>query len=488
MDRENNKINTEDIPSVKSNYKDELMVIMAVFSVFVILILLDAFHAVYAYAKDNPEYQIDKIVLLYIPLSLMSIWGASLQFRQKRELIKSYYIDKLTGVPNRVAFRSDFEKRSSSNLVVVNIVNFKTVNKTLGLEEGDELLKKAIVLLQEIVGEFASEKIYRLYGDELGFFYDGDEKKTKSVCRQIQDKFQKTLITTDDIEIRLDINMSFSGIEPKFQTAMMAMERARVEPDNAVVSYDDAMNDVSASKHNILMLKIIKAAIEQNKVFPFFQAMVDNQSGKVCKYEALARIKNSNDEIIMPIEFLSLSKRLKLYPQITKLIIEKSFEIFDKRDEELSINLTYGDITNKDMVSFITYKLNQYPNVAKKLTVEILETENVDDYEKLLHFYQNIKLFGSKLAIDDFGSGYSNIMHIFKLKPDYIKIDGSLIQSIDTNAQNKVFVKSVVSFAKSYGIKTVAEFVSNERLAEVVKELEIDISQGYYYAEPKELS
>ena len=453
-----------------------------------ILVLLDAFNWVYVFATAHQDYHIDKIVMLYFPLSLMSIWGASLQFRRKRELIKSYYVDKLTGVPNRVAFRKDFANRENDILVMINIIDFKMVNKTLGLKEGDEFLKRAILHIQKLVDDEFGEAIYRLYGDELGFFVSFKHKENvKEKCKTIQHDFQKTSISTMDIEINLDINIAYSDTTPLFQTTMMAMEKARNAPNNEIMKYLKSMNDTTVSAQNILMLKIIKRAIKQDLMVPYYQALIDNKTGKVCKYEALVRIKDINGRIISPIEFLTISKRVKLYPAITKIVVEKSFETFKDRPEMFSVNLSYGDISNCETMEFFRGVLKANPETAKRLTVEILETEDIQDYANLLSFYRDIQKYGCKLAIDDFGAGYSNVMHVLMLKPDYIKIDGSLIKDILASDENQTFVKSIISFSKKYGIKTVAEFVATKELAEYVSEIGIDISQGYHYAQPVEI-
>jgi EAL domain-containing protein (putative c-di-GMP-specific phosphodiesterase class I) len=290
-----------------------------------------------------------------------------------------------------------------------------------------------------------------------------------------------------DIEINLDINIAYSDTTPLFQTTMMAMEKARNSPNNEIMKYSNTMNDSTVSAQNILMLKIVKRAIKQDLVVPYYQALIDNKTGKVYKYEALVRIKDINGRIIAPIEFLTISKRVKLYPAITKIVVEKSFETFKDRPEMFSVNLSYGDISNSETMEFFRGVLKANPETAKRLTIEILETEDIQDYANLLAFYRDIQKYGCKLAIDDFGAGYSNVMHVLMLKPDYIKIDGSLIKDILASDENQTFVKSIISFSKKYGIETVAEFVATKELAEYVSEIGIDISQGYHYAQPVEI-
>nr|WP_297890535.1 EAL domain-containing protein [Sulfurihydrogenibium sp.] len=119
------------------------------------------------------------------------------------------------------------------------------------------------------------------------------------------------------------------------------------------------------------------------------------------------------------------------------------------------------------------------------MTFEILESEGIENYEDVSGFIKEVKSYGSKIAIDDFGSGYSNFAHMLKLDVDYLKIDSSLIKNIHQDKNSQIIVQTIVGFAKKLGIKTIAEFVHNREVFEKVRELGVDYSQGYYIGEPK---
>ena len=170
--------------------------------------------------------------------------------------------------------------------------------------------------------------------------------------------------------------------------------------------------------------------------------------------------------------------------KLTKVVIKKSFEYFKDKDYEFSINLTLEDITNKNISSYIIEMLKEY-NIASKVVFEIVESEGIQDFTYVNNFIDRVKELGCKIAIDDFGSGYSNFEYLIKLNADYIKIDGSLIKDILVNKNNQEIVITIVDFAKRQGFKTIAEFVSSKEIFEKVKELGIDYAQGYYISEPK---
>ena len=121
-----------------------------------------------------------------------------------------------------------------------------------------------------------------------------------------------------------------------------------------------------------------------------------------------------------------------------------------------------------------------------RLVFEILESENLSDYDFLEEFVLKYKKLGVKIAIDDFGSGYSNFIRIIRLKPDYLKIDGSLIKNIDKDNNSYEIVKSIIAFSKTLNIRTIAEYVHSEEIFNLLLELDVDEFQGYYFGKPDE--
>jgi len=135
------------------------------------------------------------------------------------------------------------------------------------------------------------------------------------------------------------------------------------------------------------------------------------------------------------------------------------------------------------MVDYIKNRLEKYG--GKGITFEIVESEDIQNYKLLEEFILLVKSYGCKVSIDDFGSGYSNFTQILQLNIDYIKLDGSLIEKLNSDVNVKHMIKGLLEYAKNANIKTIAEFVSSKELVDSVKELGIDYMQGYYYGEPK---
>lgn len=187
--------------------------------------------------------------------------------------------------------------------------------------------------------------------------------------------------------------------------------------------------------------------------------------------------KNGNS--IPPNKFLEFSKKIKLYSSITKKVVAESCKTFKNRNENFSINLSVDDIKDSSTVEFILKTIKE-TNTTSRVTFEILESEGIENYDEVISFINQIKSLGSKIAIDDFGTGYSNFEHLLKLDVNYIKIDGSLIKNIVNDDKHRIIVETIVSFARRIGIKTVAEFVSDDSILNAIKEIGISCAQGFH--------
>jgi EAL domain-containing protein (putative c-di-GMP-specific phosphodiesterase class I) len=235
---------------------------------------------------------------------------------------------------------------------------------------------------------------------------------------------------------------------------------------------------------NLKISNVVRHAVEKSKIVPYFQPIIDNKTQEVYKYECLARLLDENNNVISPTLFIPIAKRTKVYNEVTKIIIDKSFDVFEDNEYEFSINLSMEDIINSEMFNYILEKLKN-SNASKRVVFEILESEAIEDFDKIIRFINEIKRYGAKIAIDDFGDGYSNFSYLIKMNVDLLKIDGSLIKNIDKDKNSYLVVETIVNFANRLGIQTIAEFVHSSTIMDMVKEMGIDYSQGFYIDKPQ---
>jgi len=425
--------------------------------------------------------------------TLVSIRDMSALHKLNKELLEAKY-DALTKLPNRTKLLSDIEDiHSPISIILINIDSFKEINTFYGHEIGDQLLLELGAELDLYAKTMGQSLIYKLPVDEYAilvkgaFTKDGIEQFITDLAKYINHK----TFTVLDQEISLSITIGVAGCnlnatQSKHNVmahADMALKLAK-KTRKSHLFYDESLLIKEDYEKNLLWIKRLRSAIDTNRVVPFYQPIIDVKTQQIVKYEALVRIIDEDGTIISPYQFLEISKKVKLYHQITTIMIDKVFEQMRHYPElQCSINLSIEDIHDSYMNAYILEKI-KYCTYSDRIIFEILESEGIGNYDLIREFILEVKKYGAKVAIDDFGAGYSNFVYITQLDVDYIKIDGSIIRDIDTNVASQVITKTIVDFASQLNIQTVAEYVHNESVSNYLKKLNIDYFQGYFYGEP----
>ncbi|ADU66600.1 diguanylate cyclase [Desulfurispirillum indicum S5] len=398
------------------------------------------------------------------------------------ELERQYLVDALTGMGNRARLARDLAfVRSPRTFCLVDVDGFREINEIFGISSGDILLQELARRIQECC---EGGVVYRFSGDNFVV-----------LCPRVEDSALSRYLETlhdclvdnshtppaiADVQFNVTVVGTNEASNPLGRLEM-TMHHAKAQRRNTLC-YSEEFNAVQRYRQNIAITQKIRQAIDEDSVFPVFQPICDLQSCEITKYECLMRIRHG-DEVLSPGEFLSVAQRSKLYPRLVGIMLRKSFAAFANNHYMFSINLSYADIVNEDIRQSIMDLLT--PHNAARVIFEILESEGIDNYGEVSRFIQQVKELGCKVAIDDFGSGYSNFEHIMKLQVDYIKLDGSLVHGLRDDPRNLHIVESIVFFAGKVGIHIVAEFVSEQELVEIVRRLGIAYAQGYAIGRPE---
>lgn len=432
--------------------------------------------------------QTKEIELIVIPVrdeygNITHYIGIKRDITQRKE---NLYKDFLTDLPNRIKLVEDINKTFHPKLILINVDSFKEINDVYGFRIGDEILKKLGERLSSFVKPY-NFNVYRASGDEYAILIDRyiSQRELEILINTLIFKIQNEPFYIQDYEISIDVTVGI--VIPKdfddkaiLEKADMALKYAK-ENRKPYFIYDEDIEIHKRFQENLKWVKILKNAIEHEKFVVFYQPIFDNETLKPKKYEALIRIKDG-DKYISPVQFLDIAKKAKLYHHITQKVISKSFEISRKHNIEISINLSTKDILNENITSQI---FNYLRKNSANITFELLESEGVQDFEEVLEFIKEVKIYGVKISIDDFGSGYSNFEYLLKMKVDYLKIDSSLIKEIHIKDESKAIVETIVNFSRKLGIKTIAEFVHCKEVLDTVRLIGIDYSQGFYLGQPK---
>lgn len=311
--------------------------------------------------------------------------------------------------------------------------------------------------------------------------------RIRTQFKRIKRKFKRVNFTQNSSfnfsNLEFYIGITIDNKNHLIKNSSMALSFAKKKNIKNMVFSKKLIKNVKDDEKNRKKEFEIKKAVLKGQVMPFYQKIIDNNTLDVFKYEALARIK-FKDKTLNPDIFMPAVKNLKLEDKFTREILKKVFsDVHElKKIQAASINININDITNKNTIELIRTLLKIYG--GQSITFEIIETIGVEDYSILLDFTSMIKEYNSSISIDDFGSGHSGYEHLINLEIDYLKIDGKFIKNIKNNLKTQSLIKGLCNFSKEHNIKVIAEFVEDQDTFNLLKNIGVDFSQGYFFGKP----
>ncbi len=404
--------------------------------------------------------------------------------KKSKALKEAFEYDSLTKLPSKRKLVEDVKAaKETTPIAILDIDKFSIINDIYGSDYGDRYLQYTATVLHNRI--LSHMQLYRLDSDAFAIVCT-QKKPLEDFARHISDilaacaqkSFSYNHYTTK-LFLTAGVSDTARRDNPLIK-AEIALKKAK-ENGERLRLYTE---DIDSNNHNKEVLDEIIYAIENDKVFAYLQPIYDIKSEKVIKYEALMRIQKQDGTIAAPEYFLDIAKHTPFYKELTLAMLEHVIVFAQKHPEfEFSINLSSLDIENEELMEALIDKLLR-AGVEKRITLEMLESEEFKDFEYLFEFVKKVRSLGIKISIDDFGSGYSNISSTIKLSIDYLKIDGSLIRHILVDKRYEKVIKSIVNFAEEMGATTIAEYVESEAIAKKLKELGIDMLQGYHIGKP----
>ena len=402
-------------------------------------------------------------------------------------------INSITNLPNKMALLKDItDSQHKNRLFLLKIDNFDTNENFYGTKIVQLLEKEFSKVLQNVFSKLHYQDIYHISSGKYAVLLNPQERLSRheieNFCFNFVEKIKNSKIASEGYDFDVNITMSYTeGEQSVYEDANEVLSSAIFHKKEYLLAEDVIDTLKSDLSRNLSMLKSIKIALKENNIEPQYQPIFNNKTKEIYRYESLIRMKDEHGNTIYPGPFfLETAKKGKLYPQVTKILVDKVFDKIRESGKEFSINLSSLDIEDPYMSAFLLQKIKENADIADKMIFELLEDKDTEDYEVVKNFINISKTYGIKIAIDDFGSGYSNFMRILEFEPDIIKIDGSLIQDIATSIHARNTVEMVKIFADRIGALTVAEYVENEEIYDIVNEIGIDYSQGYYIGKAEE--
>ncbi|MBX2808960.1 MAG: EAL domain-containing protein [Cellvibrionaceae bacterium] len=425
------------------------------------------------------------------------------------ELQKSYTIlenisnlDFLTNLNNRRAFEERLSAIKNAGqwnnytILYVDLDQFKVINDTCGHAAGDSLLT---TISERLISSIDRSKdfIARYGADEFILLINDNTDHSLTVADNIRHAIQNAQFQWKGKAYQISCSI---GLVP--------LDTIEPEVKNAVIAADNACNEAKRNGRNqVYMAKTlddfvenrltemnwihtINSALRQDKFRLHFQIIKPLCDSPRFGLEALIRMEDSDHSLIMPFKFLPTAERYNAIFKIDCWVIDKVFSIMNHDYGKLnyvdfiSINLSGDTLSNPHLKSFIENRFERYPINPEKICFEVTETHMIMNLERAKSLLENLRNNGCKIALDDFGAGMSSFGYLRDLPIDKIKIDGSFVRSMHENMVDYTFVESIANVAKSMNIQTVAEFVENQKIVELLSDISVDYGQGFHLGKP----
>lgn len=422
--------------------------------------------------------------------------------KTREELSQTLMTDLLTGIGNRQKLYEDIKNNDEHIiLIALNISSFGEFNSFYGHKVGDKLLQEYAKLLEKNLKQINENSCaYRLNGNTFALLITFSQPNPEYVAnfdlilKEIHHALVQHQFDVDNIQINFNARFGISSDKRKSEnrsgyaeSLISNSETALQEAKNRnvpILFYKDIPNIKETYQFNLKWSKRLRDILIHKKngakIVSYFQPIFNLKTGEIKKYEALVRIQDK-EKLHSPFEFLKAAEQLQLLPKLTRFVLTDLLEALKDSDHSGSINLSNQDLCDTKLMEFFQEQCQSYEVNPSRITLEILEDELM--YESV-PIIQKWKELGYKIAIDDFGVGYSNFKKLQLIEADYIKIDGSLIKNLVNTEQDVKIVCSISSYAKAINAEVIAEFVSSEAIFEKLKQMNIDYAQGFFIGKP----
>ncbi len=377
-------------------------------------------------------------------------------------------------------------------LLVIDLDNFKTVNDRYGHIFGDFFLQQIADALRPAVRD--GDVVARYGGDEFVLLLPETSKEQAHmvVNRVIESVSALNIMTPEGSKIQCTLSIGMAmypehGRTAKdiFLVADNMMYKVKGEGKNALGVADET-DIIEIFKHESEVNFQVYQALEQQTIIPYFQPIFDLTTGGILAHEMLMRIPTNAGLVLQAGEFIEAAGRIGLLPKLDQLLMQKAYERanVDGYTGKLFINLTPKSLIIPEFMPTVLDLTKRYEIDPNRIVFEVTERDTLRNITMLQQFVTIMKSLGFKFAVDDFGSGFSSFKYLKLFPIDYIKIEGEFIRNMLEDAEYMAYTKSIVTLAKELNVKTVAEYVEDQRIFEACCELGIDYAQGYHVGKP----
>ncbi|MEI7669554.1 MAG: GGDEF domain-containing phosphodiesterase [Pseudomonadota bacterium] len=377
----------------------------------------------------------------------------------------------------------------SGSLLIVSIDNFAMIMGTFGHEDAEKVILQICEEIHNITGE--TSIVERISQEQIGVII-------LSCTRQTMDGFAKKINTaiqdygTSSAISSLHVTCSIGGVDfpSNADSATDALDKAYIalknSSDNYYCTFDETRDESTLYRQQMGLANYLRRAISDNRLRLAYQPVIDSTTGAISHYEALLRVISKDGKISSAGSLIPVAERMGLIDLIDQIVFDMVIKELTKYPQvHLAFNVSNITTNNQEWLEYATNILRDNPNVANRIIVEITETAAQKDLRRTAYFVASLQANGCKVALDDFGSGYTSFRQLKALDVDMVKIDGAFIKDITENSDNRFFVKTLLDFTKGFGLVSVAEYIEKGETAKLLMEMGVNFMQGYYFGKPE---
>jgi diguanylate cyclase (GGDEF)-like protein/PAS domain S-box-containing protein len=444
-----------------------------------------------------------------VPYAILQMQDISERRRFEQRLRYLADHDALTGLANRRRFRGELEQQiafyarygGQGAVLILDVDHFKHVNDTAGHQAGDNVIRNIAELLRARAR--VSDAVARLSGDEFAVLLpqtdrEGAIRFAEDLRREV--RLQSTATGPTPITVSIGVAMfggeTEDGGEPALVAADLAMYEAKEQGRDRVVLVEEP-GEVKANPRTGLSTSArIRDALVRDRLVLYQQPIVDLRTGKADRHELLLRIQEENGELLPAGRFIQTAEQFGMVQELDRWVVGKAVAMLDKFYADsngekkpkppfgLHVNLSGSSITDASVLEYIERSFDTTDAFPGAITFEITETAAIRNFETAAAFADRLTEFGCEVAIDDYGVGFGPFYYLKHLPFDLIKIDGDFIRDLPRNDADQLTVKAIVEIARGLGKKTIAEYVEEPSTVGLLRELGVDMAQGFHLGKP----
>lgn len=408
--------------------------------------------------------------------------------------------DELTGHFNKLRLREALEQSIARSeraartgaFVVVGIDKLGMINAAYGCESGDKILVEVARCLDDCLR--ISDTVGRLGGDRFGIVLEGrDEGDADVVADRVLSTIRGLFLDIDGERLHVSASAgiaSFPSIGKNsldiITRAESALLHAKAKGRDCVHAYEMTEEQRSEYRVSVGIGAEVRQAIKEDRLTLAYQPLIDTATGKTSCYECLLRMYAPDGSLVPASRFIPVVEQLGLMRAVDRLVLDLVLKDLERHpDIVLAFNISGLTVGDRAWLRSLQSRLRDNRQVAERAIVEITETAALYDNTESTRFVEAVRALGCRVAIDDFGAGYTTFHHLRTLPVDVVKIDGSFVRDIKSSPDNQLFVRNLLSLARALDLTTVAECVETQDDADFLEGEGVDLLQGYFYGKPE---